>query len=194
MATATVDQAANAATAAPVEDITKNNVTYVVVREVKSNQPIKDAEGKPVLDNEGKQVLGTVFGDWKSVPEDEEVDKEIAAGELEEKGRQTFTIPDVNTIQGCRNLVPDDEEFVNIFSAGLNQKMKNRARTAPLTKDFQFTPGSVDLTSIANEKSGRQRLTPIEKLTRDLEKMFPGFTAEQRQALINQASAMAAGK
>lgn len=177
----------------PVENITKNNVTYCVVREVKHNQPLKDEQGNPIL-KDGTPVLGDTFGDWKSVPESEDTDKEIAAGDLEEKGRQTFIIPDVNTIQGCRDLVTDDEEFVNIFSAGLNQKMKNRARTAPLTKDFQFVPGAIDLTSKANEKSERQRLTPVEKLLKTLEAAFPNFTPEQRQALVAQAQQMQLGQ
>lgn len=177
----------------PVEDITKSNVTYVKVREVKT-QPKKDEKtGQQLFDENSNPLTETVKGDWKSVPEDEEVDKEIAAGTLEDAGRQTFTIPDVNTIQGCRNLVQDDEEFVNIFSAGLNQKMKNRARTMPLTKDFEFKPGAIDLTALANEKSGRTRLTPIEKLARDLEKMFPNFSAEQRQLLVAQAQAIQNG-
>lgn len=179
--------------ATPVEDITKNNVTYVVVREVKPNQPQKNAQGEVIVDNEGKPVLGNAYGDWKSVPESEDTDKEIAAGNLEEKFRQTFIIPDVNTLQGCRNLVTDDEEFVNIFSAGLNQKMKNRARTAPLSKDFSPVPGAIDLTSKANEKSERQRLTPAEKLLKTLEAAFPNFTPEQRQALVAQAQQMQAG-
>lgn len=178
--------------AVAVEDITKSNVTYVKVREVKT-QPKKDEKGTQLFDENQNPVTETVKGDWKSVPEDEEVEKSIAAGELEDGGRQTFTIPDVNTIQGCRNLVQDDEEFVNIFSAGLNQKMKNRARTMPLTKDFEFKPGAIDLTALANEKSGRVRLTPIEKLARDLEKMFPNFTAEQRAQLVQQAQSIQAG-
>ena len=180
--------------ATPVENITKNNVTYCVVREIKHNQPQKNEQGEVIKDASGNPVLGDAFGDWKSVPESEDTDKEIAAGDLEEKGRQTFIIPDVNTIQGCRDLVTDDEEFVNIFSAGLNQKMKNRARTAPLTKDFQFVPGAIDLTSKANEKSERQRLTPVEKLLKTLEAAFPNFTPEQRQALVAQAQQMQLGQ
>lgn len=189
----TTSVAPTTVTGQPVEDITKSNFTYIVVREVKQQEK-KDDKGQPVFNAEGNPVIETVHGDWKSVPEDEETEKEIAAGTLEEKGRQTVILPDVNTLQGCRNLVTDDEEFVNIFSAGLNQKMKNRARTLPLTKDFVFSATPIDLTAVANEKSGRQRLTPIEKLARDLEKMFPGFTPEQRQALISQAQTMAAGQ
>jgi hypothetical protein len=177
----------------PVENITKNNVTYVVVREVEPNSPQKNEQGEVIKDAEGKPILGTSYGPWKSVPESEEVDKAIAAGELEEKHRQTFIIPDVNTIQGARDLVTDDEEFVNIFSAGLNQKMKNRARTAPLSKDFVPQPGALDLTHLANEKSERQRLTPIEKLLKTLEAAFPNFTPEQRQALVATAQQMQAG-
>jgi len=177
----------------PVEHITKNNVTYVVVREVEQNVPKKDEQGVVVHDNDGKPILGTAFGPWKSVPESEEVDKEIATGTLEEKHRQTFIIPDVNTIQGARDLVTDDAEFVNIFSAGLNQKMKNRARTYPLGKEFAPQPGAIDLTNLANEKSERQRLTPVEKLLKTLEAAFPNFTSEQRQALVAQAQQMQAG-
>lgn len=184
---------ATATTPTPVENITKNNVTYVVVREVKHNQPLKDADGNAIL-KDGAPVLGDTFGDWKSVPESEDTDKEIAAGNLEEKHRQTFIIPDVNTIQGARDLVTDDEEFVNIFSAGLNQKMKNRARTTPLGKDFVPEPGAIDLTEKANEKPERQRLTPVEKLLKTLEAAFPNFTPEQRQALVAQAQQMQLGQ
>jgi hypothetical protein len=176
----------------PVEDITKTNVTYVVVREVKQNQPQKNEQGEVVKDASGNPILGNAYGDWKSVPESDDTDKEIAAGNLEEKHRQTFIIPEVNTLQGCRNLVTDDEEFVNIFSAGLNQKMKNRARTTPLSKDFTPQPGAIDLTDKANEKSERQRLTPVEKLMKTLEAAFPNFTPEQRQALVAQAQQMQA--
>lgn len=185
---------ATATTPTPVENITKNNVTYCKVREVEHNKPLLDAEEKPILDAEGKAVLGDVFGKWQSVPEKEDTDKEITAGDLEEEFRQTFIIPDVNTIQGCRDLVPDDEEFVNIFSAGLNQKMKNRARTAILGKDFKPQPGAIDLTPLANEKSERQRLTPVEKLLKTLEAAFPNFTSEQRQALVAQAQQMQLGQ
>ena len=192
MATTTQTPQSPQTNATPVQDIVKNNVTYVKVREVKKNVPAKDQNGNPVLDAEGKQVVGTGFGDWKSVPESEEVDKDIAAGDLEEAFRQTFSIPDVNTIQGCRDLVPDDEEFVNIFSAGLNQKMKNRARTIPLTKDFEPKAGVIDLTELANQKSERQRLSPAEKLARTLEQMFPGLTPEARAQLVQQAQALSA--
>lgn len=174
---------------APTENITKNNATYVVVRDVNPNQPLKDEAGNAIM-KDGSPVLGTTYGKWTSVPESDETEKAIAAGELEEKFRQTFIIPDVNTLQGCRDLVPDDEEFVNIFSAGLNQKMKNRARTAPLTKDFEPQPGAIDLTDKANEKSERQRLTPIQKLVKTLEAAFPNLTPEQRQTLVAQAQAM----
>ena len=180
--------------ATPVENITKNNVTYVVVREVEQNVPQKNENGDVIKGNDGQPVLGTSFGPWKSVPESEDVDKEIAAGTLEEKHRQTFIIPDVNTIQGARDLVTDDDEFVNIFSAGLNQKMKNRARTYPLGKEFTPQPGAIDLTHLANEKSERQRLTPVEKLLKTLEAAFPNFTPEQRQALVAQAQQMQLGQ
>lgn len=173
-----------------VEDITKTNVTYVIVRDWKLKGKT-DENGHPVNGPDGVQVQEKVFGDWKSVPETDDTDKQIASGELEEKFRQTYTLPEVNTLQGCRNLVPDDEEFVNIFSAGLNQKMKNRARTMGLTKDFVPVQGVIDLTDKANEKSERQRLSPAEKLARTLADLFPNLSVEMRQQLIAQAQQQA---
>jgi hypothetical protein len=178
--------------ATPVQDIVKEQVTYIKVRTVKQNTPKEDADGKAILNADGSPVLGTAYGKWTTVPESDDVDKEIAAGTLEEEGRQTFIIPDVNTIQGCRNLVPNDVEFVNIFSAGLNQKMKNRARTAPLTKDFQFVAGAIDLTEKANEVSERQRLSPMEKLARDLKKL--GLPEAMFNKLLADAQAMLEGQ
>lgn len=170
MSTATVDQ-----NAAGVEPIVKTNFTYVVVRSL---------ETKP----DGSKVTG----EWKSVPESDEVDSEILAGTLEEKWRQTFAIPEVNTKDACSLLVPDDEEFVNIFSAGLNQKMKNRARTTPTLKDFTPVAGVIDLTDKANEKSERQRLSPAEKLARTLKDMFGDKLGSQDiNALMAQALQLA---
>lgn len=171
MSTATVDQA-NAASS--VEPIVKTNVTYIVIQESK-----KDAEGN-------------VTTTEKSVPESDEVEQDIVAGKVTEKWRQTFALPEVNTKDACTLLVPDDEEFVNIFSAGLNQKMKNRARTMPLTKDFQPVQGVIDLTDKANEKSERQRLSPAEKLARTLKDMFGDkLGATDIQSLMAQALQLA---
>ncbi len=142
----------------------------------------------------------------KEVPE-EEAKKVETSAEFEVKGVkypalveviQTFKVPSANTLEGIQQLVPDEEEIVNLFSGGLSVKLGNKIRSRLMATDddgnftFEPTEQPFDMTADAAIKTNR-RLTEDEKLQKSLQEVQ--LTPEKIQELmaVLQAKLSASG-
>jgi len=104
---------------------------------------------------------------------------------------QTFGFNKAATPEGFAIAVPDPEERVIIFNAGLVQRA--RAKATQLLKalddagnpEFEPVEGTYDLSEIINTPLQRRNLTPTEKLERAI-MATGGLSKEQAAALIAQ--------
>lgn len=147
--------------------ITTNNETYRVY--VKP-----DKEGK-IDPKETKFVTAGKDGKtWKELDEDSSYTLML---------EQTVREYKANSIDGIKSLIPDEEEIVAIFNAGLNAKSdrKIKAELTAITEDgksLEFDPVELfDSLDLIQEPTQRKNLTPVEKATRQIraavKQMFP---------------------
>lgn len=118
-----------------------------------------------------------------------DLDKLVESGEYTLMLEQTVREYKANTWDGVAALIPDEEERVNIFNAGLNAKSdrKIKAVLTEVTEDgksLEFDPVELfDTIDLIQEATQRKNLTPIEKATRQIrtavKAMFPTFNDEQ---------------
>ena len=156
--------------------------------------------------NETYRVYGKTNADGKIV----EV-KVVTAGKdnatwnkLEAEGwqqsfEQTAREYQARTLDGAKTLVPDEEELVNIFNAGLAAKSdrKLKALFSELTddeKDFKFTPVEVyDTQELIQEPTQKKNLTPEDKALRQvrlaIKTLNPTATEEQIEEMVRSTFA-----
>lgn len=118
------------------------------------------------------------------------------------EGIQTFIRYKVNSIDGALDLMPE-EEVVNMINSGISVKQGNAQRGLVLGKDkksgeydFEFSENPYDLKSILAELTNK-RLTPTEKLTRDLQEGLENVPVEMLEkfaALIEARKQAALGQ
>lgn len=157
MSTATVDQTANAGASTGVSHNSKNytNENYTL-----NVGYTKDELAKP----EDKRRL-------KAYPEDAFTQEELDKGEFQVVFSQTAVIYHPENLDGINELVPDDEEKINLIDAQLKVKQVNRFRSLVTSKDFAPQDNVIDMFDECNKKSER-RLSPFEKTQNEILKNF----------------------
>ena len=188
MATATAVNPAGSALDVASELVTVARIVYV-----KST----NADGEKEW--EFKQVGEDVAKDIETKGTFEVNDKEV---EAQVENYQTFSRYKVNSVAGALQLMPE-EEVVNMINSGVSVKQGNAIRTLILGKDkksgefdFNFTESPYDLKTVLAEVTNK-RLTPTEKLTRDLTEgldaipsdmldKFAALIEARKQALLGQ--------
>lgn len=121
----------------------------------------------------------------KAYPEDHEMvsEESQAKGEFEVAFSQTFRQYSPSNITGINELVPDDDEVVNLVAAQLKVKQVNRARSLVTSKDFVPQDATIDQFDECNKKSER-RLTPFEKTKNEILNNMPKELQAQLLALL----------
>lgn len=129
----------------------------------------------------------------KAYPEDnfteEEKDETSPNFKFQVVFTQTFVQYTPENLQGIGELIPDDEEVLNLIKAQLKVKLVNRARSQATSKDFKPVDGVIDMFDECNKKSER-RLSQFEKTTQTILKDFtPEMQARLLELLKQQQSA-----
>ena len=102
---------------------------------------------------------------------------------------QTFVHYSPVDLEGVTELIPDDDEVLNLITAQLKVKLVNRARSQATSKDFKPVDGVIDMFDECNKKSER-RLSQFEKTTQTILKDFtPEMQARLLELLKAQQSA-----
>lgn len=125
-------------------------------------------------------------GKLSAKPEGEDTEEAITKGDFVEVFRQTFRQYFPSSLEGINELIPDDEEKLNLVCASLKVKEANRARSLVVSKSFTPQNFTIDLFEQAGEKSER-RLTPQQKVEREI---FENFSPEMQRALLAKLQAM----
>lgn len=146
---------------------TSENFTSELITFVKGYT--KDELAKPEADRK-----------LKPVPESDELDEQIEKGEFVEVARQTYRAYFPSNIVGVQELVPDDDEVVNLVYNSLKTKLNNAARSNLMTKDFAPSDSVTDLFDVCGRKSER-RLSAYEKTEREI---LENFTPEMQAKLL----------
>ena len=160
MSTQTITPDVNSSVAFVQENSTVGRIAYVTGTDDEGNKSWKwlvvpeDVANK-VLNDEKYEVKEGVFAEAVC------------------EGIQTFIRYKVNSIDGALELMPE-EEVVNMINSGISVKQGNAQRGLVLGKDkktgefdFEFSENPYDLKQTLAEITNK-RLTPTEKLTRDL--------------------------
>lgn len=116
----------------------------------------------------------------KAYPEGTFSDEEKEKGEFQVVFAQTFVQYTPEDLDGVGELIPDDEEVLNLIKAQLKVKLVNRARSQATSKDFKPVDGVIDMFDECNKKSER-RLSQFEKTTQTILK---DFTPEMQARLL----------
>jgi len=129
----------------------------------------------------------------KAYPEDafteEEKDSTNKDFKFQVEFPQTFVQYTPENLEGVGELIPDDEEVLNLIKAQLKVKLVNRARSQATSKDFKPVDGVIDMFDECNKKSER-RLSQFEKTTQTILKDFtPEMQARLLELLKAQQSA-----
>lgn len=102
---------------------------------------------------------------------------------------QTFVHYSPVDLDGVGELIPDDDEVLNLITAQLKVKLVNRSRSQATSKDFKPVDGVIDMFDECNKKSER-RLSQFEKTTQTILKDFtPEMQARLLELLKAQQSA-----
>lgn len=163
------------ATVSPVADQSVKSDTVVYRRYIKGTPNAKDANKT----------------DWEvkiiSAPT-EANDKQMAESGFTPQGEQSVIVQRAGTADGFAQIVPDEEERVNIFNRGLSQKLSQKL-TAALTEtkddgspDFTFTEEAFNPTELINAATTRRNLTPSERAIKMLK--MSGLSESQITAMI----------
>jgi hypothetical protein len=102
----------------------------------------------------------------------------------------------VGSWDAAASLIPDEDERVNIFNAGLIAKTDRKVK-AKLTeisndeKEFTFEPVELfDTLELIQEATQRKNLTPLEKAGRQfktaIKLMFPTLSDEEIEAKVSE--------
>lgn len=85
------------------------------------------------------------------------------------QGEQSVIVQRAGTVDGFAQIIPDEEERVNIFNRGLSQKLSQKL-TAELTAtkddgtpEFQFTEEAFNPAQLLNALTTRRNLSPTER-------------------------------
>lgn len=166
--------------------VSTDNLAVTVTNEVIRVYAKADSEGK-IITKENKVVRAGKDGKtWA----------ELDADTTYTNYFQDITVRryKANSIEGARQLVPDEEEFVNLFNAGLRAK-GDRQVTAVVTKitddesNFTFeNNGVLDTLDLIQEPTQRKNLTPVEKAIRSfrdaLKLLHPTLSDEQLELQV----------
>lgn len=163
-----------------------NTLSISAINEVYRVYAKTDAEGKIITKENRVVTAGKDGKTWSDLDADTSYTNYY--------GDVTVREYKANSIEGCKVLVTDEEEFVNIFNSGLTAKSdrKLKAVLTELTDDgsnFTFEPPAVfDTLDLIQEATQRKNLTPVEKATRKIrdavKAMFPSFTNEQLETQV----------
>jgi hypothetical protein len=110
---------------------------------------------------------------------------------------QTFGYMKPTSPAGFAVAIPDPDEQVIIFNAGLAQRFRSKASQALSALDadgnpeFQPVEGTYDMQAILNEPLQRRNLTPTEKLERAL--VAAGLPTDMISSFLQQAAAQQKG-
>jgi hypothetical protein len=138
-----------------------------------------------IKENSSYKLIKDTKGEIKPFPEDkanELIEKEGAVEVLS----QSFAFYRAATIEGAQSLVPDTEEFLNLFNRGLVVKQQNKARQIINERGendepiFTATEEAYDMREVCAEPTQRRGLSPVEKA----KKVLMGLSEEQRNALL----------
>lgn len=129
----------------------------------------------------------------KAYPEDafseEEKDETSKEFKFQVAFPQTFVHYSPVDLDGVGELIPDDDEVLNLITAQLKVKLVNRSRSQATSKDFKPVDGVIDMFDECNKKSER-RLSQFEKTTQTILKDFtPEMQARLLELLKAQQSA-----
>lgn len=122
----------------------------------------------------------------KAYPEGDEIEEKIAKGEFIELFRQTSRNYFPSTLDGVNELIPDDEEKLNLLYNQLKVKQVNRFRSLVTSKDFTPVEFTIDMFAQAGLKSER-RLTAYEKTEKAI---FEDFSPEMQKKLLEKLMAL----
>lgn len=157
MSTATIDQTANTANNASA---THNSPNYTSEQYTLEVGYTADELAKP----EDKRRL-------KAYPEGTFSEDDVKEGKWQQVFTQTGIIYHPENLDGINELVPDDEEKINLCDAQLKVKQVNRFRSLVTSKDFTPQDNVIDMFDECNKKSER-RLSPFEKTQNEILKNF----------------------
>lgn len=158
-----------------------NTLAISVINEVYRVYAKTDSEGK-ILEKETRVVTAGKDGKtWTDLDADTSYTNYF--------GDITVREYKANSIEGCKALVPDEDEFVYLFNSALTLKSdrKLKAVLTELTDDgtnFVFeAPEVYDTLDLLQTATQKKNLTPVEKATRQIraavKAMFPTFNDEQ---------------
>jgi hypothetical protein len=145
------------------------------------------------LDAEGKKIVKTSFGTagkdnafWNKL---DAPDSGFQIG-LE----QTVKRYKAGSVEGCSEIIPDPDEFVNIFNRGLDQKFNQKingvlTETTDDATQLAFNPqaDAFDTIDLLREPTQRRNLSDNEKaeinMKAGLRTLYPGKTDAEYHAL-----------
>lgn len=123
----------------------------------------------------------------KAYPEDaftsEETDESNKEFKFQVVFSQTFRHYSPSNLTGIDELVPDDDEKLNLVAAQLKVKLVNRSRSMVTGSKFEPVDGVIDFFEQCNQKSER-RLTPFEKTKNEILNNMPKEMQAQLLALL----------
>ena len=111
---------------------------------------------------------------------------------------QTFGYLKPLTVAGFAEAIPDEDERVVIFQAGLKQRFMSKSAQVLKALDeegnpeFQPVEGTFDMQEKLNEPLQRRNLSPMDKLAKAVSGVIPGVTPEQLAAFIASVQAQKA--
>jgi hypothetical protein len=118
----------------------------------------------------------------------EKTNEEMAASGFTPQGEQTVVVQRAGTVDGFAQIIPDEDERVNIFNRGLSQKLSQKL-TAKLTETnddgsagFPFAEEAYNPSELLNEETKRRNLTPSERAIKMLR--MSGLSEAQITAMI----------
>lgn len=144
---------------------------------------------------EGKRKLTAQTEDKFSEAERDETNTEV-----DEDGKpvfkfkvifsQTAIIYHPENLDGVQELVPDDEEKLNLIDSQLKVKQINRFRSLVVSKDFAPQDNTIDMFDECNKKS-EKRLSPFEKTQNEI---LTKFSPEMQAKLLELLQAQVGGR
>lgn len=137
-------------------------------------------------DEAAKEAVKQGDGKLSAKPEGEDTEEAIAKGEFVEAFRQTFRQYFPSNLDGVNELIPDDEEKVNLVYNSLKVKEANKARALVCSKAFSPVEHVIDLFEVSGQKSER-RLSAFEKTEKEI---FSNFSEADRKKLLEKLLAM----
>ncbi|HEY1644825.1 MAG TPA: hypothetical protein VGF75_00380 [Candidatus Saccharimonadales bacterium] len=130
--------------------------------------------------------------DWEvkivSAPTDK-TDEEMDKLGFKRQAEQSVIVQRAGTVDGFAQIIPDEDERVNIFNRGLSQKLSQKL-TAKLTEtnddgspEFVFAEEVYNPSDLLNEETKRRNLSPSERAVKMLR--MSGLSEAQISAMIS---------